>query len=55
MRAYRKVLIPEMNMGQLAMLIRSRFLVDAISYSKMQGLPIFAEELEDRILEVVQA
>ncbi len=54
-RAYRKVLIPEMNMGQLAMLIRARYLVDAIGYSKIQGLPIFAGELEDRILEVMQA
>jgi 2-oxoglutarate ferredoxin oxidoreductase subunit alpha len=48
-RAYRKVLIPEMNMGQLSMLIRARFLVDAQSYTKIQGLPIFAEELEREI------
>jgi 2-oxoglutarate/2-oxoacid ferredoxin oxidoreductase subunit alpha len=48
-RAYRKVLIPEMNMGQLSTLIRSRFLVDAQSYTKIQGLPIFAEELEREI------
>ena len=52
-RAYRKVLIPEMNTGQLALLIRGRFLVDAISYSKVQGLPIFVEELEQEILNVV--
>ncbi|MGH2660045.1 MAG: 2-oxoacid:acceptor oxidoreductase subunit alpha [Actinomycetota bacterium] len=52
-RTYRKVLIPEMNTGQLALLIRGRFLVDAISYSKVQGLPIFAEELEQEILKVM--
>ena len=52
-RAYRKVLIPEMNTGQLALLIRGRFLVDARSYSKVQGLPIFAEELEQEILNMV--
>jgi 2-oxoglutarate/2-oxoacid ferredoxin oxidoreductase subunit alpha len=52
-RAYRKVLVPEMNMGQLAMLVRSRFLVDATSYNKVQGLPIFAEELEQEILRVL--
>lgn len=51
--AYRKVLIPEMNSGQLAMLIRSRFLVDAESFTKMQGLPMFAEELEHAILKVM--
>ncbi|MFB3737650.1 MAG: 2-oxoacid:acceptor oxidoreductase subunit alpha [Candidatus Velamenicoccus archaeovorus] len=54
-RAYPKVLIPEMNLGQLAMLIRARFLVDAKTYSKVQGLPIFAEELEDEILKVMDA
>jgi 2-oxoglutarate/2-oxoacid ferredoxin oxidoreductase subunit alpha len=48
-RAYRKVLIPEMNMGQLSMLIRARYLIDAQSYTKIQGLPIFAEELEREI------
>ncbi|HEX9123246.1 MAG TPA: 2-oxoacid:acceptor oxidoreductase subunit alpha [Actinomycetota bacterium] len=52
-RSYPKVLIPEMNMGQLSLLIRARFLVDARSYSKVQGLPIFAEELEDEILKVM--
>jgi 2-oxoglutarate ferredoxin oxidoreductase subunit alpha len=52
-RAYRKVLIPEMNMGQLATLIRARYLVDAQSYAKVQGLPIFAEELEHEITRVL--
>jgi 2-oxoglutarate ferredoxin oxidoreductase subunit alpha len=54
-RAYPKVLIPEMNLGQLSLLIRARFLVDAKTYSKVQGLPIFAEELEDEILRVMDA
>ncbi len=52
-RAYRMVLIPEMNMGQLAALIRAKYLVDAQSYSKVQGLPIFAEELEHEIARVL--
>jgi 2-oxoglutarate ferredoxin oxidoreductase subunit alpha len=52
-RAYPKVLVPEMNSGQLAMLIRARYLVDAVTYSKVQGLPIFAEELEQEILRVL--
>jgi 2-oxoglutarate/2-oxoacid ferredoxin oxidoreductase subunit alpha len=53
LRGYRKVLIPEMNTGQLSMIVRSRFLVDAIGYNKIQGLPIFAEELEQEILRVL--
>ncbi len=49
-RRFPRVLIPEMNTGQLAMLIRARYLVDAKSFSKVQGQPIFAEELETAIL-----
>jgi 2-oxoglutarate ferredoxin oxidoreductase subunit alpha len=52
-KRYPKLLIPEMNLGQLAMLIRARFLVDARTLSKMQGVPIFAEELEAEILKVI--
>ncbi|MFM7719246.1 MAG: 2-oxoacid:acceptor oxidoreductase subunit alpha [Actinomycetota bacterium] len=48
---YRKVLIPEVNAGQLALLVRARFLVDARSHSKVAGQPIFAEELERAIFE----
>jgi 2-oxoglutarate ferredoxin oxidoreductase subunit alpha len=50
---YPKVLVPEMNLGQLAMLIRSRFLVDATSFAKVQGLPIFADDLEREILRML--
>jgi 2-oxoglutarate ferredoxin oxidoreductase subunit alpha len=52
-RRYPKVLIPEMNSGQLSLLIRGRFLVDATSYAKVQGLPIFVEDLEQEILKVM--
>jgi 2-oxoglutarate ferredoxin oxidoreductase subunit alpha len=50
-RSYDKVLIPEMNTGQLATIIRGEFLVDALSYARVDGLPIFAEELDDVITE----
>ena len=52
-RAFPKVLIPEVNTGQLLGMIRGKFLVDAVGYNKMEGLPIFAEELEGAILEVL--
>jgi 2-oxoglutarate ferredoxin oxidoreductase subunit alpha len=42
---YPKVLVPEMNSGHLAMLVRSRFLVDAVTFSRLQGRPIWADEL----------
>ena len=52
-KAYPKVLIPEMNLGQLAMLVRARFLVDARTFSKVQGIPIFAEDLEQEIVRLL--
>jgi 2-oxoglutarate/2-oxoacid ferredoxin oxidoreductase subunit alpha len=50
-RSYDRVLIPETNTGQLVKMIRAEFLVDAQSYTKVEGLPIFAEELDDMIME----
>ena len=50
---YPKILIPELNLGQLSMLIRAAYLVDARSLSKVQGQPIFAEDLETEILRVM--
>jgi 2-oxoglutarate ferredoxin oxidoreductase subunit alpha len=52
-RRYPKVVIPEMNTGQLALLIRGRFLVDARSVTKVKGQPFFAEELEEAIVKVM--
>jgi 2-oxoglutarate ferredoxin oxidoreductase subunit alpha len=51
---YEKVLIPEMNLGQLALLIRARFLVDAISYDRVRGLPFKAAELAGVIRDVIE-
>ena len=52
-KSFSKVLVPELNCGQLLSIIRGKFLVDAIGYNKMEGLPILAEELEEGILEVL--
>jgi 2-oxoglutarate/2-oxoacid ferredoxin oxidoreductase subunit alpha len=49
-RSYPTLLIPEMNTGQLLKLIRAEFLVDAVGFNKVQGQPIFAEELANEIL-----
>jgi 2-oxoglutarate/2-oxoacid ferredoxin oxidoreductase subunit alpha len=51
--AYPKVLVPELNTGQLLSLVRSKYLVDAIGHNKVEGLPILAEELEQAILEAI--
>ncbi len=45
LRRYEKVLVPEMNLGQLLKLVRAEFLVDAIGYNRVSGLPLRAGEL----------
>ena len=50
---YRKVLVPEMNLGQLSRLVRAEFLVDARSVTKVQGLPFRASEIENAIMEMI--
>jgi 2-oxoglutarate ferredoxin oxidoreductase subunit alpha len=52
---FERVLIPEMNMGQLSMLIRSRFLIDAISMNKVQGKPFFRTEIYAKVRELLGA
>jgi 2-oxoglutarate/2-oxoacid ferredoxin oxidoreductase subunit alpha len=46
---YRRVIVPEMNLGQLALLLRAKYLVDAIGYNRVRGLPFKATELADAI------
>lgn len=52
---YESVLIPELNCGQLRSLIRSKYLVDAFGFNKMQGKPFSVVELSDRIEAMVSA
>jgi 2-oxoglutarate ferredoxin oxidoreductase subunit alpha len=49
LRSYKKVLIPELNMGQLRTFIRAKFLVDAQGYNKVQGRPFAVQELVNEI------
>jgi 2-oxoglutarate/2-oxoacid ferredoxin oxidoreductase subunit alpha len=53
LRAYRHVLLPEMNSGQLARVLRSEYLVDVRSYTRVEGRPLFAAEIEQAILEML--
>jgi 2-oxoglutarate ferredoxin oxidoreductase subunit alpha len=53
LRRFDKVLIPEMNLGQLSLLIRGRFLVDVIGLNKVKGLPFKIHEIEQRIEELL--
>ncbi|MEE8331853.1 MAG: 2-oxoacid:acceptor oxidoreductase subunit alpha [Acidimicrobiia bacterium] len=51
--SYETILVPEINRGQLTRLLRAEFLVAAESFSKVQGAPFGAAEIEDKIIEVV--
>ena len=50
---YDKVLVPEMNMGQLVMILRAKYLVDAEGYNKIQGKPFKTSEIERKIEQVL--
>jgi 2-oxoglutarate/2-oxoacid ferredoxin oxidoreductase subunit alpha len=49
LRSFERVLVPEMNTGQLAQVLRAKFLVDVESFCKVQGQPIFSAEVEREI------
>ena len=53
LKRYDQVLVPEMNMGQLVMLLRAKYLVDAVSYGKIQGKPFQQAEIERKIEEML--
>lgn len=53
LRKFQRVLIPEMNLGQLRMYIRGTFLVDAIGLNKVQGKPFTIKEIEEKIAELL--
>ena len=55
LRSYDKVLVPEMNTGQLLRLIRAEFLVDAVGFNRVRGLPFRSSELADAIMALVEA
>jgi 2-oxoglutarate ferredoxin oxidoreductase subunit alpha len=53
LKNYKHVLVPEMNMGQLIMLLRAKYLVDAQGLNKIQGKPFKQAEIEDKIEEIL--
>lgn len=55
LRRYERVIVPELNLGQLCMLIRSRFLIDAHSLNAVRGRPFSVEWLEERIREIISS
>ncbi len=54
LKRYKHILVPEMNMGQLVMILRAKFLVDAQGYNKIQGKPFKQSEIEQKIDEILE-
>jgi 2-oxoglutarate ferredoxin oxidoreductase subunit alpha len=52
---FEKVLLPEMNLGQLALLLRAAYLKDIISFTKVQGKPFFRHEIISKIEEILES
>jgi 2-oxoglutarate ferredoxin oxidoreductase subunit alpha len=53
LHSYRRVVVPEMNLGQLAMLLRAKYLIDVVSHTKVAGLPFKAEELAGVLTDLI--
>jgi hypothetical protein len=51
LRSYERVLVPEMNLGQLSKVLRAEFLIDVESYTKVDGLPIFTRDVMEQVRE----
>jgi 2-oxoglutarate ferredoxin oxidoreductase subunit alpha len=52
---YKRILVPEVNMGQLSRLLRAEFLVDAVSYTQIQGIPFRAADMEEAIMGQIES
>jgi 2-oxoglutarate/2-oxoacid ferredoxin oxidoreductase subunit alpha len=52
---YERVLVPEMNLGQLALLLRARYLVDVVGYNRVRGLPLLSTEVAEAIADLVDS
>src|SRR4029079_5026769 len=54
LKRYDAVLVPEMNLGQLSLLLRAKYLVDVVGYNHVRGLPLKAAELAQAITDLIE-
>ncbi len=54
LKRYDAVMIPEMNLGQLSLLIRAKYLIDVVGYNQVNGMPLKAAELAEAITDLIQ-
>ena len=55
LRSYDRVLVPEMNLGQLSSIVRDKFLLDVVPLNKIQGQPFKVGEVRDAIDQLLEA
>ena len=53
LREYRRVLVPEINSGQLVRVLRAEYLVDAVGFNRVRGLPLASDEIYDAIIQLL--
>jgi 2-oxoglutarate ferredoxin oxidoreductase subunit alpha len=53
LREYRKVLVPEINSGQLVRVLRAEYLVDAVGFNRVRGLPLASDEIYEAIIQLI--
>ena len=53
LKKYDRVIVPEMNLGQLSLLLRAKYLVDTVNYNQVRGLPFKSDELAGVITDVL--
>jgi 2-oxoglutarate ferredoxin oxidoreductase subunit alpha len=51
---FKKVIVPEVNLGQLAKIIRSEYLIEAVSFNKIRGLPLQVIELKNAVTKLIE-
>ena len=54
LKRYDAVMVPEMNLGQLSLLVRAKYLVDVVGYNQVRGLPLKAAELAEAITDLIE-
>jgi len=55
LREYRKILVPEINSGQLVRVLRAEYLVDAVGFNRVRGLPLASEEISEAIDQLLES
>ncbi|MCE1189148.1 MAG: 2-oxoacid:acceptor oxidoreductase subunit alpha [Ignavibacteria bacterium] len=53
LKRFKKILLPELNLGQLSKIIQAKYLIEVLPFNKVQGLPFKVAELEEKIIEVL--